>query len=89
VQSRHPESIKEVRGKGLMVGVQLVHEDIGLLTIGGLANRGVIVAYTFNNPSVIRFEPPLIISEEQLDRVVAAFDDALTESERMLEGMVV
>lgn len=87
VQSKHPASLEEVRGRGLMVGVQMAHKDIGLLTIGGLANRGVIVAYTLNNPRVVRFEPPLIISEELLDRAVDAFEAALADAEAMLEGV--
>jgi len=88
IKDKHPKALTEVRGLGLMIGVEFTHEDIGELTIGGLARRGVIAAYTLNNPKVIRFEPPLIISEQEIDTVTAAFDEAVAEALEMLEGIV-
>lgn len=88
VKSRHPDTLLDVRGRGLLIGVELSHKDVGLLVIGALANRGVIVAYTFNNPRVIRFEPPLIITKAQLDTVVDAFDASLTDAEAMLGDII-
>ncbi len=40
-----------------------------------LKKYGVMVAFTLNNPRVIRLEPPLTVGYEQIDRVVEAFDD--------------
>jgi putrescine aminotransferase len=89
VRDAHPNAIKDVRGRGLLLGVEFHHEDYGLLTIGALAKHGVIVAYTLNNPKVMRFEPPLIISESQVGAVISAFEAALTEAEAMLSGILV
>ena len=88
VQAKHPKALAEVRGMGLMIGVEFAHEDVGELVIGGLARRGVIAAYTLNNPKVIRFEPPLIITEEQIDQVVGIFDESIAEALEMLEGIL-
>jgi len=88
IKDKHPKALTEVRGLGLMIGVEFTHEDVGELAIGGLARRGVIAAYTLNNPKVIRFEPPLIITEEEIDTVVTAFDEAITEALEMLEGII-
>ncbi len=88
VQEKHPKAVHDVRGMGLMIGVEFTHEEVGELCIGGLVRRGVIVAYTLNNPKVIRFEPPLIISEDDLTRVAAAFDESITEAIEMLEGIL-
>jgi putrescine aminotransferase len=88
VQEKHPKALKEVRGIGLMIGVEFTHEDIGELVMGGLARRGVIAAYTLNNPKVIRFEPPLIIQEADVDTVVTAFDESVAEALEMLVGIV-
>ena len=88
VREKHPKALQDVRGMGLMIGVEFTHEDVGELVIGGLARRGVIAAYALNNPKVIRFEPPLIITEDEMDKVVAAFDEAITEAQEMLEGIV-
>jgi putrescine aminotransferase len=46
--------------------------------------RGMCVAYTLNNPRVIRLEPPLIISEGEVRTAVAVLDASLSESRRLL-----
>jgi putrescine aminotransferase len=56
-----PGIIGEVRGKGLMIGVELLEERFGGSVIMEMAKRRVIGVYTLNKPKVIRFEPPLII----------------------------
>ena len=87
VKEKHPKALQDVRGLGLMIGVEFAHEDVGELVIGGLARRGVIAAYTLNNPKVFRFEPPLIITEQEIDTVVSAFDESVAEALEMLEGI--
>lgn len=88
VKEKHPKALADVRGKGLMIGVEFTHEDVGELVIGGLCRRGVIAAYTLNNPKVIRFEPPLIITKEEIDTVVNAFDEAISEAVDLLDGIL-
>jgi putrescine aminotransferase len=88
LKDKYPKALADVRGKGLMIGVEFTHEDIGELVIGGLCRRGVIAAYTLNNPRVIRFEPPLIISEEEIATVVGAFSESIGEALDMLEGII-
>ncbi len=76
--------IAEVRGRGLMVGVEFRMDDVGELVIGQLTKRGIIAAYTLNNPRVIRMEPPLIVSASQIDQAVAAMAEAIAETEALL-----
>lgn len=76
--------VKEVRGRGLMVGVEFYEPRVAkklsreylAASIGALLlhDHGIITAYTLNNPNVIRFEPPLIVTDEQVDCVVDAFE---------------
>jgi len=87
IQSRFPDVLLDVRGKGLMIGVEFTLKDMAELTINGMARRGVIAAYTLNNPKVIRFEPPAIISEEQIDQAVQAFGEAVEEAETILGSL--
>ncbi len=55
---------------------ELSYEYIGVLAAGELLNKhNIITAYTLNNPRVIRFEPPLTVSYEQLDRLVEALEE--------------
>lgn len=82
-----PGVIQEVRGKGLMIGVELTKEGIGGLLMSELINKGVLVAYTLNNPKVIRIEPPLIITEETIDQVISAFAYAVEQAYEMLEDL--
>ncbi|MEO7994304.1 MAG: aminotransferase class III-fold pyridoxal phosphate-dependent enzyme [bacterium] len=84
LQQKHPDLVVDVRGQGLMLGVEFSDEDIAGLLISSLANRGVIVAYTLNNPTVIRLEPALNIPEDLLVKVVSAFDHGLGEVRAML-----
>jgi putrescine aminotransferase len=87
VGAEFPAAIREVRGKGLLIGLEFFEEDIAGLTIAGMARRHLIVAYYLSNPRVFRFEPPLIVTREQIDRAVAGFRESLTEALSMLEGV--
>jgi len=71
------ELIGDVRGKGLMVGVELVSDreaktpaavEAAAIRQHCLEN-GVLIGVGGNFGSVLRVQPPLVISEEQLDRV--------------------
>ena len=42
-----------------------------------MAQRRVLVAYTLNNPTVIRIEPPLTISYEELETVLSRLNESL------------
>lgn len=79
--------VADVRGRGLMVGVELAMDEVGELLVAQLLKRGVIVAYTLNNPRVIRLEPPLVVSEKQVARAVAALREAVLETQELLAGV--
>ncbi|MDI3529359.1 MAG: putrescine aminotransferase, partial [Thermoanaerobacter sp.] len=60
-------------------------EYLGSLIAGELQNKHrIITAYTLNNPNVIRLEPPLIVTKEQIDKVVDALDEILTRNSSFL-----
>jgi len=85
VHQQFPLILRDVRGKGLMLGVEFADADVGKLVIGSLVKGGVVAAYTLNTPEVMRFEPPLIISDEQIDTVINVFRSAVLEVQEMLE----
>ena len=87
VAQEYPGVIAEVRGKGLLIGVELTKEGIGGLLMSELVNQGVLVAYTLNNPKVIRIEPPLIIDRIAIDRVIEAFAFAAGIANDMLDDL--
>jgi putrescine aminotransferase len=84
VKKANPELISEVRGVGLMLGVEFSMDEVGELCIGQMTKRGLIAAYTLNNPRVIRFEPPLIVNEAQIGFAVETFGAAVKETAEIL-----
>ena len=87
VQLAHPAALKEVRGLGLMIGVEFHVKDVAELTINFMAQRGIIAAYTLNNPKVIRFEPPLVVTQEQTLAAAQAFAESVADASDMLAGL--
>lgn len=82
--------VGHVRGRGLMVGAELVDPSVvdadGVPVPDGwlaakvqseMLRRGVIVEVGGSHDAVIRFLPPLIVTDEELDRVIDAFGAAL------------
>ena len=85
LQKHHP-LIGDVRGLGLMIGVELVKDE--KLTPAtteaeairdALLRNGVLVGVGGIYGNVIRFQPPLIITRKQIDQAIDAFAAALEE----------
>ncbi len=69
--------VKEVRGKGLLIGVELVPEAGGARPYcEALMERGILCKETHED--VIRFAPPLVITSEQIDDVMEHVRAVLT-----------
>jgi len=83
-QAAHPDLVADVRGRGLMLGVELATDQVGELTIVQMLKRGMCAAYTLNNPRVIRLEPPLIISEDEVRTAVGILGSSLTDVSELL-----
>jgi putrescine aminotransferase len=67
-----PEVVREARGLGLLVGVELANEGYGGWIIPEMLKHGVTAAWTLNAQRVIRLEPPLIVTEDEVARALAA-----------------
>ncbi len=67
--------IQEVRGRGLMVGVELP-EPVAKSVLKGLMERGLVANAV--GDTILRFLPPLIVTESDCDRAVDILADALT-----------
>jgi len=85
LQEEHP-LIGDVRGLGLMIGVELV-KDESLTPASAeaeairdsLLGQGVLVGVGGIYGNVIRFQPPLVITPPQIDRAISAFAKALAD----------
>ncbi|HTU69677.1 MAG TPA: aspartate aminotransferase family protein [Candidatus Baltobacteraceae bacterium] len=68
----YPQVIREARGLGLLVGIELTNEGYGGWIIPEMLKAGVTVAWTLNQQRVIRLEPPLIVTEGEVELALAA-----------------
>lgn len=70
--------IKDVRGKGLLIGIEIDKQKASAREIClELMNRGVLTKET--HETVIRLAPPLIITKDQIDEVVIILDKVLSD----------
>jgi LysW-gamma-L-lysine/LysW-L-ornithine aminotransferase len=76
LQGKH-NIIKEVRGLGLMLGVELRFDVLNVILRA--AEKGVLALDAGRN--VLRFLPPLVITKTQIDKVIAVLDLVLEEEE--------
>jgi acetylornithine/LysW-gamma-L-lysine aminotransferase len=69
--------VKEVRGLGLMLGVELRYDVLNIILKA--MDRGVIILDAGRN--VLRFLPPLVIEKEQIDKTISVLDTIIKEEE--------
>lgn len=86
-QNTYKDLVSEVRGKGLMIGVEFSMDDVAELVIAQMVKRGVAAAYTLNNKHVIRFEPPLTITESEVDFACEVFAESVKETASLLSAI--
>jgi 4-aminobutyrate aminotransferase-like enzyme/Ser/Thr protein kinase RdoA (MazF antagonist) len=85
LQPAHP-SIGDVRGVGMLTGVELVRDpgtkepdaELANRVANGMRDRGVLVGTTGRLGTVLKIRPPLVFGEEHIPLVVDALDAALT-----------
>ena len=76
-------AIGDVRGLGLMVGVELVARDgapdaaLTKRVLAGCRERGLLLLNCGPYDNVVRFIPPLVVGEEQVRRAVRIFEETL------------
>ena len=70
--------IREIRGKGLMIGIEMKFEVRDILM--GLIKKGVLMLYSGRN--ILRILAPLVITEEDITKVLHALDSILSEEEQ-------
>lgn len=87
IMQEYPEVIAEVRGRGMMLGVELTKEGAGGMLMSLMIDKKIIVAYTLNNPKVIRIEPPLIMPVEVVDHVLEEFRAAVKMTADAIEDL--
>ncbi|WP_440995292.1 diaminobutyrate--2-oxoglutarate transaminase [Arhodomonas sp. SL1] len=77
---RHPEAKGEVRGRGMMQGVEFEDQELaGAISQRSFAHR-LIIETAGPNDEVLKLLPPLTIEEEDLDKGLAIIEQAMGEA---------
>ncbi|MBI2299205.1 MAG: aminotransferase class III-fold pyridoxal phosphate-dependent enzyme [Armatimonadetes bacterium] len=87
LREQYPGLIADIRGRGLLVGVEFVDEDVAGLAIAKLASERVLVAYTLNNPTVMRLEPPLVVSAGEVEHALGVIQRAVAETADLVAAL--
>jgi putrescine aminotransferase len=80
----HPGLARKVHGRGLMCGVEVRNGGVECALCMLMMRRGIIVGYSTNPGArrpILRFFPPLIVTREEVDQAVEAFEEALAHLE--------
>lgn len=74
---RYPDVLSVIRGCGLMIGMEFTGNDTGYAVAKELFARNILISGTYVNARVLRVEPPLVISYEQIDTFLKALEESL------------
>ncbi|UCF90656.1 MAG: aminotransferase class III-fold pyridoxal phosphate-dependent enzyme [Desulfobacterales bacterium] len=77
LQAKYPGVLAEVRGLGLLIGMEFPTDGIGYKVAAGLFSRGVLTAGTLTNAKTIRIEPALSVPQNILAEVLNRLEDVL------------
>jgi putrescine aminotransferase len=80
MQVKYPGILAEVRGQGLIIGLEFTHEGYAGFAISELVNNKILAAYTLNNPKVIRIEPPLVITASEVERAIGVWEKIIVSA---------
>jgi len=79
IQQQHPDIASHVRGMGLLNGLVLTEagKEHGAAIVNSLFDKGVLINFTGN--CALRFAPPLIVNNAQIDQVLTLLDEVMSE----------
>jgi putrescine aminotransferase len=76
LMERYPMILRNVKGLGLLLGIETTQPQKALLLSKEMISRGVLTVTAFGNSSVLMIEPPLVISFDQLRKVLKSLQIA-------------
>jgi len=80
---KFPDVLKEIRGVGLMLGMEFTGNDTGYEVAKNLFGRNILISGTYINAKCLRVEPPLTISYEQIDVFLKALEESIKEVSKL------
>ncbi len=80
LRRRFPKLCADIRGKGLMIGMEFPTDAIGYEVAKGLFDHGVLVAGTLFSAKTLRIEPPLTLTPKEMDQALDAIEKVFKET---------
>jgi 4-aminobutyrate aminotransferase-like enzyme/Ser/Thr protein kinase RdoA (MazF antagonist) len=77
VESLGKRDVVEVRGSGLLAGVQLSSGELAGQVIDELREQGILVGLTGKDDDVLKIRPPLVFADEHTDLLISVLDRTL------------
>lgn len=82
--NENPRIIKEVRGLGLMIGIEYQYEFIGALMSVCLSRQGIWAIFSGNAPHVMRFQVPITVTQNEIDDILEKVRNAFKSLQKYL-----
>jgi len=79
LKEKYPQLIHDIRGIGLIIGIEFFESEQGYAFAKGMFARKIMTAGTLNNAKTIRIEPPLTISLDDINTVLEKMEEALAD----------
>jgi putrescine aminotransferase len=74
LQQKYPALLEEVRGLGLLIGLEYTSEEAGYAVASGLFGEGVLTGGTLFSAKTFRIEPPATLTQQEMDEIVRRLD---------------
>jgi acetylornithine/succinyldiaminopimelate/putrescine aminotransferase len=83
IKEKFPELIKEVRGRGLMWGLEFYKESDSLLSMLSIIKKGVLLNYCGNKKDTLIIMPPLIVQSNELEEILLRIKSGLIDIQHL------
>lgn len=77
IQQMRPDIVREVRGRGLMWGLEFISDRLGIGYTLHMLQNGIFADYCGNNEATIKLMPPLITTSEEIEEIITRLKIAM------------
>jgi len=86
IQAKYPSVLREVRGTGMMIGIEFMTNEYGIIFSKKMFENRILVAGTLANAQTIRIEPALTITTEDVSYACNICEKVIADMAAILEA---
>jgi putrescine aminotransferase len=79
LKDKYPDIILSINGMGMMFGLKIINKNIASGIVRNMIKSNIIVYQSFGNADIIMVEPALVITVEQISKIIEAFNKVFSE----------